>query len=651
VPSASSSAPSPSRGRADIKRFIAICALALGASLAAAPGALAHANLASSEPSSGARLESAPTSVVLHFTEQPELSLSDIQVLASDGTRVDTGSVKAGDQPRSLQIGVKITAKGTYTVAWHCISKVDGHATAGSFAFGVGVNPAAPTAKAAKGPGPNPLEMAGRFGFIIGVIGLFGGALVALAAYPQARPKLRAFVGWATLVGIAGVVILAFAQHGATHAPWSALFKVPVGRALIERGALLVAALVVIGIGASAVTYGLVLLLGAAAMVADVLAGHAAATNSWIGGPALQITAQVIHFASAAVWMGGLAAVLVAIRGTHTDEKADAVLRYSRFAAVCLFAVAATGLYRAIGAIGSWFGLFHSGYGYLVIAKTVLLAMLAALGARQRFWNLDKIRTTLAGLRRIGTGELGVALAIFIATAVLLGLSPPPPANSLNAPLVADGTDLGHTVTAHLAVTPGQAGINTFAVTLKSQERPNTVALRFGFESGGAIGPSTLQLRRHGGAWTASASNLSIEGRWSVTVVVQGATTSAEVPLEVATHCEVQPIQGPNNLTLYNQTLAGGASDSMYLDPGRTGHNEVHFTFFDAKGNELAIPATPTITAWRPNHAARGLAVRRFSAGHFIASARLGRGNWRFEAEAAPKGTSQPLRACFEQTI
>jgi hypothetical protein len=89
----------------------------------------------------------------------------------------------------------------------------------------------------------------------------------------------------------------------------------------------------------------------------------------------------------------------------------------------------------------------------------------------------------------------------------------------------------------------------------------------------------------------------------------------------------------------------------MYIDPGRTGHNEVHFTFFDAKGNELAIPAAPTISAWRPNHAARGLAVRRLDAGHFIASSRFGRGNWRFEAEAVPQGTTQPLRACFEQTI
>lgn len=620
--------------------------IALGASLALAPGALAHANLASSEPAAGARLQAPPTQVVLHFTEQPELSLSDVQVLASDGTRVDDGSVKGGDQPRTLQIGLKSLTKGTYTVAWHCISKVDGHATAGSFAFGVGVNPKAPTGKVPAGPPPNALEIAGRWLFIIGAVGAFGGALVALLFAP-ARRTLRRFVLLALVIAIVGVLVLALAQHNATHAPWSALLKVPIGKALVERLGLLVLALVAAATGIQL----LALFFMGAAMLAEVLAGHAAATNSWIGGPILQIAAQWVHFAAAAVWMGGLAALLFAIRGAASDEKADAAIRYSRFAAVSLFAVAATGVYRAFGAIGSWNGLFHSGYGYLVIAKAGLLMALAALGARQRFWNLNRLRTTLTGLRRIGKAELVVATTIFLATAVLTGLSPPPPASATNAPLTADGTDLGNTVKAHLEVAPGQAGINTFTVTLDGSLRPQTVSLRFAYESGGGVGPSTMQLRPRGRDWTATASNLSLDGRWSITVVVQGAANSAEVPLEVATHCKTQAVPGGKGPTVYSQTLAGGDSASMYIDPGKTGRNEIHFTFFDEKGNELSVASVPPITAWKPNTPARGLAARRFSQGHFIASGRLGRGNWRFEAQVLPAGSDQRLLACFEQTI
>ena len=617
----------------------------------AAPAAIAHANLASSDPASGSRIDTPPTRIVMHFTEQPELSLSDAQVLRSDGTRVDDGDLRAGPDRDSLEIGVKITAQGTYTVAWHVISKVDGHATAGSVAFGVGETPSPPKKNLPTGPPPNPLEMAGRFGFIIGAVIAFGGALVALFVAPAARDALRRYVGAGAIVGIAGALILAVAQHSTTRASIGTLLELAIGQALIERIAALVFVVFFVAIGARTWSFVLASAFSAGAMLADVHAGHADATYSWIGGPPLEVAAQWAHFASAAVWMGGLGGLLIAVRGTETDEKASAVLRYARFAAASIFVVAATGVYRAIGAIGSRHGLFHSGYGYLVIAKAVLLGLLALLAVRQRFFNLDKVRTTLAGLRAVGKAELAVGTSVLVATAMLLGLSPPPPVSAANAPLTADGTDLGHTVEAHLVVTPGRAGRNTFTVSLETAIRPQTVTLRFSYEGGGAIGPSELLLRRRGGEWTADGANLSIEGLWSITLVAQGAATSAEVPLEVATHCDVEATPGPKNLTLYGQSLPGGNSDSMYLDPGRPGYNEVHFTFFDPKGNELPIPGAPSITAWRPDREVRRLSVRRFSAGHFIASGRLGRGTWRFEADATPKGTSQPLRACFEQTV
>ena len=41
--------------------------------------------------------------------------------------------------------------------------------------------------------------------------------------------------------------------------------------------------------------------------------------------------------------------------------------------------------------------------------------------------------------------------------------------------------------------------------------------------------------------------------------------------------------------------LAGGDSDQTYVDPGKPGRNEVHFTFFDGKGDELGLPKTREI--------------------------------------------------------
>ena len=133
---------------------VVVCALFIGAR-----PAFAHANLLSSDPAAGAQLDSAPDAVTLTFSEQPELRLTDVEVLATDGIPV-TDAVTAYGPRHTVKVGVKKLANGTYTVVWRCVSKVDGHATAGSFAFGVGVAPSAPTQQAPKAPGPDPLEMA-----------------------------------------------------------------------------------------------------------------------------------------------------------------------------------------------------------------------------------------------------------------------------------------------------------------------------------------------------------------------------------------------------------------------------------------------------------------------------------------------------------
>src|SRR5579872_2915266 len=55
--------------------------LALGLALLAAPAtALAHANLARSDPASNADLAAAPVRVQLWFTERPEVTLTTVQV-------------------------------------------------------------------------------------------------------------------------------------------------------------------------------------------------------------------------------------------------------------------------------------------------------------------------------------------------------------------------------------------------------------------------------------------------------------------------------------------------------------------------------------------------------------------------------------------
>src|SRR5512141_3259689 len=75
-----------------------VAAVVIGALLlvaAGATGASAHADLASSDPAEGAVLATAPSQVVLTFTEAADPTLSSVQVQGPGGTPVATGPVAA----------------------------------------------------------------------------------------------------------------------------------------------------------------------------------------------------------------------------------------------------------------------------------------------------------------------------------------------------------------------------------------------------------------------------------------------------------------------------------------------------------------------------------------------------------------------------
>ena len=101
--------------------------------------------------------------------------------------------------------------------------------------------------------------------------------------------------------------------------------------------------------------------LGAvAAITVHVGAGHAAA-GAWPG--AITVSAQVAHFAAAGVWFGGLAALLLGVRGEPSAAKAAVVRRFAVVAAAALVVVVVTGTLRTIDELSSVGQLLSSGYG------------------------------------------------------------------------------------------------------------------------------------------------------------------------------------------------------------------------------------------------------------------------------------------------
>src|SRR5438132_828190 len=279
--------------------------------------------------------------------------------------------------------------------------------------------------------------------------------------------------------------------------------------------------------------------LGAVAMLANAAVSHAAASPlAW-----LMIPAHWLHVMSYAVWIGGLAAVLVGIRGLPTVDKARAVGRFSRVAGFAFAAMILTGVIRGIDEVGSWSNLFTTTFGWLLLAKTALFFTIAPLAATNR-WRYVRLGVEgIPHLRWISRGELGLAAGIMVAAAFLTTLPPPSFVREVAAQnfphLVVDGADYGSAVRVNLDAAPGYPGLNRFTVTVHDAKTGRPVSgarlfLLFDLPARPAIGESYLELRGLGnGIYTAEGTRLSLAGSWTVTVVVETASTSYDAVLPI----------------------------------------------------------------------------------------------------------------------
>jgi methionine-rich copper-binding protein CopC len=102
--------------------------------------ASAHANLVRSQPAANTAVQTSPSELRLWFSEAPEPRFSQIRVLDQNGTLTNAvGALRIDASDSQLLIApLERLTEGIYTVSWRVLSSVDGHVTAGSFAFVVG---------------------------------------------------------------------------------------------------------------------------------------------------------------------------------------------------------------------------------------------------------------------------------------------------------------------------------------------------------------------------------------------------------------------------------------------------------------------------------------------------------------------------------
>jgi copper transport protein len=636
----------------------ALLALAL---VGASPGGvLGHSLLQSADPAPGSTLASPPAAIRLTFGEVPDPRLSSIRLLDKGGASVVSGPATSlpGDR-KSLQLAVGSLPDGVYTVAWRTVSAVDGHVAAGSFAFGVGETP--PPVSATTPPSASagsPPAILARFLLYVGLIGLLGAGYVAVFVHRAGAVRTDILVRLATVawlvaaIGTAFTVTVAWEEAGDDL---SALVGSSIGIAGFARiAAVAIAGVPLLLVARSAAAakprwLGLAALGAVLAMTVDVTVGHSASEQSGLVG----LAAQWIHVVAAGLWIGGLASLLVAVRGEPNAEKAAAIRRFSTWAAPWIGLLAITGVVRAIQEVGTVDALLGQAYGQLVIAKSAGLVVLALLGASNRWWSVPAAGRTLSRLRRIGATEIGIAAVVIALAAALVNGVPPvsigATAQAGAAPIVVTGADAGTSAKLRLAISPGAAGSNAFDAVVTDYDTgqplgPTGISLRFSLASRTGVGDSTLPLQANGatpGAFTGTGTNLSVDGIWKITATIAQSGASVEVPFVVASKVPAQPVgvlPGSGTPTIYTVHLPDGTTAQLYLDPGRAGHDELHATFFDAAGTERPITTASMAVA---TGAGELLSPRLLEPGHFVAEIDVEAGSLPVDVVGVDRGGQQ----------
>jgi copper transport protein len=440
-----------------VKRAVALLAFV---ALAAPAGASAHATLLRTIPANGSVVAHAPRVVRIEFDDAVRARSGNAAV--SNATSASILRGKAAAHGRSLVLPLRRgIADGDYSVRWSIVSD-DGHPEQGVIAFAVGAGSASPHsvlgASAALTWNDVVLRTlyylgllvgGGAAGFGLATRRLFGARLLRPLAHLLFFSLLAAFLGGSGIV------------HAASSGTRFAL--------------VLQVALVVSLIGGAAAalapTYPRLLTLAGACslalLAAPTLAGHALDRDQ---PRALSIPVDLAHVASAAVWLGGLAALIYVLPRVTRDEaeRTSAATRFSSLALIAVGVLGLTGLVRALTELSAVHQVWSTSYGRALIVKTVLFAPLLGVG----WLNRTVLLAAFARLRRSALVEVIVIAGIVVAVAVLTELRPgvstarvaAPPAPAATVPVlpsrdaVVDARELG-SLAVGVARTPGHATV------------------------------------------------------------------------------------------------------------------------------------------------------------------------------------------------
>ena len=174
---------------------------------------------------------------------------------------------------------------------------------------------------------------------------------------------------------------------------------------------------------------GVIMLVGVGAVAASfALVGHAATAEPRVVSSA----AAVAHAVATAVWGGGLLALVTVLthrRRRLISPRAGVIAaRFSVLATAGTLVAAAAGVALAVVRLDALAELWTTAYGYVLLAKVTVAAVVAAIGAYNHFVVVPTLRripdhVIALRLRRLGLVEVALLVAVVALTSALVALA------------------------------------------------------------------------------------------------------------------------------------------------------------------------------------------------------------------------------------
>ncbi len=517
--------------------ILVVASLAVLAALVGAAGPVsAHAEFATSSPLPFDIRNVAPTYVSVTVSEAAQPGSPTITVTAMNGTRVDVGPTTISPtDPATFSVALeKGIGPSVYTVTWTVVSADDGHFTAGTFYFMVsyrdGTLPGSFPQTGTLGVSQpiSPLDVGLEAAGFIAFAAAFGGTLLTALLWVPAASDLEdrdlrgpadglqvllrlSIAGGFVFAAVAAVRIV----EGVGTTNVSGLASAFSSTYLLSLTAQYVLALAMVGLLARvswrpsptdafrqrpweflpAVFLGFLLIL------LEVAVSHSATASAWWPlGP----IADAAHLYGAALWVGGLLAVVLVRRALQEPTPpafAQAVLEgFSRFALLGVVLVVSAGFVLALVLVGTWSALVGTAYGWVVLAKGALLVPMVFVGA----WN----RRSLRRARRAGASapnavrlvarnaraEAVLGAAVLVLAGLLVTMNPAVSPQPLNPTFTLETTTGG--LYALFLMNPWPAGPGTYIFQLVVYYAGNETAYYGG-------GNATMSFLREAGNGTA----------------------------------------------------------------------------------------------------------------------------------------------------